>query len=201
MKANLMMFDEKPLKQRIYKVYDAMLQKAKPRLWKTGSRKGRIRVPGLAALPFTKEQLWQHALKQVGTGVMRCPYCVDIGRPAALLDLTNIVFDHRFPQARAGAEMTLEQVWSLSNLVCVCSDCNNLKGKLSYHFFIGIMSAIEIHTFKYANGDTRDRDAIYACLRTHGIILRNFGKKPDKAIPAPDVIPINQQSLALREDW
>lgn len=190
-----MLFDEGPIKARIFKVYDAMKQKAKPRLWKSGNKRGRIRVPGLTALPFTKEQLWQLALKQIGTGAIRCPYCVDIGKPANIIDLISFVFDHRVPRAYAGAELTLLEVWSLDNLVCVCADCNTLKGKLSLPFFIGIMTAIE----KWE--DPRDRNAIYACLRTHGVVMQGWKGGPKKDLTKiEDKLPTTG-SLALKAPY
>lgn len=166
-----LLFDEKAVKARIYKVYSGMKHSAKPKLWKNGRMKGKIRVSGLTVLPFTAEQLWQYALAAIGTGVIRCPYCVEIGRPANLIDLTNCVFDHVVPKNHAGAELSLGEVWSLPNIRVCCADCNNLKGKLSFAFFIGIMAAID----KWE--DPRDRDSIFACLRTHGHTLRNFGDK------------------------
>jgi hypothetical protein len=150
--------------------YAQMAQRAKPKLFKSGKRKGQVRVPGIFGLPFTREQFWQHALKQVGPGVTRCEYCVEIGRPAGLITLANCVFDHKVPLNRGGT-------WELENLKAVCASCNNEKGHLSYEFFVGLTCAIERWP------DAKDRSAILSCMRTHGVTqrIRFEAKKPKKS--------------------
>jgi 5-methylcytosine-specific restriction endonuclease McrA len=179
------LMDERALIARIGKVYSAMVIRARPRLWKSGRKRGKVRIPGITSLPFTRDQLWQHALAQVGAGVTRCPYCEAIGRPANLITLANCVLDHRIPVAYGGT-------WTLDNLVAICADCNNCKGKLNYLFFIGIMAAAE----KW--NDPRDRANLHACLRTHGTVMRlKFGAK--KPMDAEEFE--SQPRLALQEDF
>lgn len=189
----MFLMDEEALRKRLNVVYAQMRESAKPKLYKNGRHKGHIRIPGIVGLPFTREQFWQEALAQVGPSAVQCPYCVEIGKPANLITLANCVFDHKVPRARAGAELTVAETWSLTNIVAVCRDCNNLKGKLSYPFFIGLMSAIERWD------DPRDRDSVYACLRTHGVTLQSFriGRKP--LAPAEDVPTTG--ILQLQEDF
>lgn len=182
------LFDEKALKERIFGLYYRMKTRARPKCWKTGKRAGHIRVPGLAELPFTREQLWRHVVSQVPLGTLiRCPYCELIGRNASLIDLTNCVLDHVVPLARGGT-------WTLENIRCVCDDCNRLKGKLTLEFYIALMSAVE----KWA--DQYDRANLYACLRTHGVALQaqRFGRtKPANALPAP---PQDTLAMNLMDD-
>src|ERR1700744_3776874 len=115
-----MLLNEKALRIRIYKVHSTMTIKAKPRYWKRGRMAGKVRVPGLDRLPFTREELWEWALEWIGPGALRCPYCVEIGRNAFLITLESFHFDHHVPLARGGT-------WDLSNLYPVCEDCNRLK--------------------------------------------------------------------------
>jgi 5-methylcytosine-specific restriction endonuclease McrA len=188
-----LLMDAKALRQRIDKVYSAMQTRAKPKLFKAGKRKGEIRVKGIDTLPFTKQQLWEHILRQLGPGVVACPYCVEIGRAPSLISLATCVLDHVVPITHGGT-------WLLDNLRCVCADCNNEKGKLSYAFFIGIMAAAEKWT---AGGDAttakRDRAAFHACLRTHGVSMRmKFGLKKPDGLPAPAA---QNATLALVEDF
>jgi 5-methylcytosine-specific restriction endonuclease McrA len=185
-----MLYDEKALRKRCNKQYDDMKKRARPRLWRTGKLAGRVRRPGLEQLPFTKDQLWRLALEQVGTGVLRCPYCVEIGRGATLLDLSNFVWDHFEPEGRIGIA-----AHTLANLRAVCPDCNNLKGKLSYDFFVGLMAAIDRWE------DPADRANIHKCLRSHGVTMRlRFPGKPKEAsAPEPEVA--TTMPLALRDDW
>jgi 5-methylcytosine-specific restriction endonuclease McrA len=185
---NGLLMNEQALRDRCSKARYNILQRAKPRLFKSGPRKGQVRVPGIKALPYNSEQLWLRALAQVGTGAIRCPYCVAIGRPANLIDLSNYVWDHRVPITHGGSH-------DISNLFCVCEDCNRLKGSMSYDFFVALLSEVE----KW--DDPRDRSYLHACLRTHGKVIKGFGtgrKKEEQ--PAPPDVPTTG-ILALREDW
>lgn len=188
----IFLFDEYALRQRIFNVYHAMTVRARPRLWKTGKRRGKVRIEGLDSLPFTREQLWRHALAHVGTGAIRCPYCEAIGRPANLISLANCVFDHKVPRDYSGQ-------WELDNIFAVCADCNNLKGRLSFPFFVGLMAAIERWD---GSGDImiaqRDRANVHACLRTHGVTLQGFR---DKRKPQPAPEPETSGVLALQDDF
>ena len=152
-------------RRRINKLYDAMKQRAKPRLWKTGKRKGNIRVPGLTALPFTREELWNHVRAQIPDGGALCPYCSDHSR-STLIHLDTFVLDHHIPVKHGGLDC-----WRLDNLVCICRDCNGLKGSLSYTAFIVLMRDF-LPLF-----DALDRKYITACLRTHGQVMRGFAPK------------------------
>jgi 5-methylcytosine-specific restriction endonuclease McrA len=183
----MLLMDEKALRERCSTARKNIFQRAKPVKWKSGKREGKIKRPGIDRLPFSTEDLWQHALRQVGTGVKQCPYCVEIGRPANLITLANYQWDHKVPAARGGTH-------TLDNLFAVCEDCNRLKGNLSYEFFIAIMAAVE----KW--DDPKDRSIFHACLRTHGISqrLRGFhGKKPEAKPPELPTTGV----LALQEDF
>jgi 5-methylcytosine-specific restriction endonuclease McrA len=180
------LMNEKAIRERFMAVYRAMKHRARPRYWQSGQRKGKLKTPGIVELPFTRDQLWSHIVQQIGKqGAIACPYCREIGRPAHIIGFENCVLDHKVPIDRGGT-------WDLSNIVCVCADCNNAKGHLSYEFFIAIMSEVE----KWP--DAADRRNFNACLRTHGVAnrLRFHGKKPAPAEPQ-DVAP----TLALKEEW
>jgi 5-methylcytosine-specific restriction endonuclease McrA len=183
-----MLMDQKAVRERIDTLYRAMKSRAKPKFWKSGKKAGRVRGHGLDSLPFTRDQFWLHALAQVGEGCIRCPYCIAIGRPANLIDLVNCVFDHKVPVARGGTH-------TLDNIVAICADCNNCKGKLSYEFFLIVMQAAEQWH------DPADRSNFHSCLRTHGVSqrLRGFVSKGPGQPPPPSPQP--QPSLALQEDF
>ena len=162
------LFDESTLRRRMNLIYTQMRETAKPQYFKNGRRKGQLCVAGIFGLPFTREEFWRHALAQVGSGTLACPYCEAIGRPANLITLADCVFDHKVPtvsrvsRIHAGRDLHLQEIWSLPNLVAVCADCNRLKGRASYPFFIGFMAALE------AWEDARDRIYMHKCLRTQG---------------------------------
>lgn len=184
-----MLMDERALKERCSKARYDILRRAKPVKWKSGKREGKVKRPGIDRLSFSTEELWQHALRQVGDGVKQCPYCVEIGRPAHLITLANYQWDHKIPAARGGTH-------TLDNLFAVCEDCNRCKGHLTYEFFIAIMAAVE----KWP--DPGDRSSFHACLRTHGISqrLRGFHGKPKPEVPPPPPLPTTGR-LALQEDF
>lgn len=181
-----MLMNEQALRDRCSKARYNILQRAKPKLFKSGARKGNVRVPGIKALPYDSEQLWQRALEQVGTGAIRCPYCVAIGRPANLIDLSNYVWEHKVPLTHGGSH-------DIGNLFCVCEDCNRLKGSMTYGFFVALLSATEKWT------DARDRSYLHACLRTHGKSVKSFGRGKPKPNTTPDVV--TSGVLALEEDF
>ena len=169
-----MLLNEDKLRQRIYAVYYAMRTKAKPRYFKSGKRMGVVSRPGLDSLPFTKEQLFDLAMQQVGPGAILCPYCVAIGRNAFPITLENCVFDHKEPLAVLGPA-----AWTLANLFCICEDCNKIKGSLSYDLFIALMQEIEKLT-------GHDRTYLLRCLRTHGIAQQaQRGKWKGRGEPKP----------------
>jgi 5-methylcytosine-specific restriction endonuclease McrA len=182
-----MMF-EAEFRKRVNKTYDNMTQRAKARLWKNGKKKGKVRVPGLESLPFFRDELWAHVRNQIPEGGALCPYCKDYGR-STLIYFDTFVLDHHIPiKLLAAGAYTLKQLWALSNLVCCCADCNNLKGSMSYTAFIVLMRDF-IPDF-----DPIDQKYITACLRTHGQVMRGWGgpKKPP-AEPQPLVSPLQRR--------
>jgi 5-methylcytosine-specific restriction endonuclease McrA len=184
------LFDKRELRKRIDKVYSAMKHRAKPKLWKNGKRRGQVRVPGLTKLPFTSEELWEWAVEWVGTTVSRCPYCEQIGRPANLIDLTNVTFDHKIPLGRGGT-------WELHNLIPVCAECNREKGSLSYDYFVHLMRDLD----KMA--DQQDKAYMLKCLRTHGVALQaqRFSRNPvTSAPPGSTHSPVFQFSEVADDD-
>lgn len=178
-----MLLNEEAIRERIYAVYRAMTAKAKPRYFKSGKRQGTLSRQGLEKLPFTKEQLFRLALEQIGTGAILCPYCVAIGRNAFPITLESCVFDHKEPLAVLGLVG-----WTLSNLVCICSDCNNIKGSMSYECFIALMKELE-----EMPPTSHDRMYLLRCLRTHGV-AQQFQRGPakkggrGKESPAPPLL-------------
>jgi 5-methylcytosine-specific restriction endonuclease McrA len=155
------LWNEGALVTQYSSIYSSMRTRAKPKLWKTGIKKGKIRVNGLDSLPFTRDELLLHGLKLLGgMGMVRCPYCVDVGRNARLIDIRTCKWDHFVSLAQGGT-------WELSNLRPCCPDCNNLKGKMSYDLFTALMSEME----KWPNQN--DRTYFYACLRSHGQLMQH----------------------------
>jgi 5-methylcytosine-specific restriction endonuclease McrA len=183
-----MLLDESALKERCSKARYSILQRAKPVKWKSGKREGKIKRPGIDKLSFSTEDLWQHALRQVGPGVKQCPYCVEIGRPANLITLANYQWDHKIPVARGGTP-------TFDNLFAVCEDCNRCKGDLTFEFFVAVMAAVE----KWP--DARDRKLFFSCLRSHGVSKRLRGFYAPKPDAPPRHPPPATGRLALREDF
>jgi len=104
-----------PIKTRVHNMYGGMIKRHEVKYWKTGRRKGLIRVPAIP-IPFTEAELFEWTLN-LGP-VFRCPYCSTL--------LTPLVFsvDHEIPLGRGGS-------LDLANLSAVCKLCNALKGALT----------------------------------------------------------------------
>ena len=178
-----MLMNEQALRDKCTKARYDILRRAKTKLWKSGKRKGMVRVPGIEKLSFTSADLWERALEQVGPGVIPCPYCRAIGRPAFMITLANYVWDHVVPVTHGGSH-------DLDNLRAVCEDCNRLKGSLNYNFFIELMQALE--EWK----DPRDRSYMHACLRTHGV-TNKIRFAPKKLVQTE----VAEPELPLEDEW
>lgn len=174
---------EAEYRKRVNQTYFNMTSRAKPRLWKKGPKKGKVRVPGLAKLPFWRDELWLHVVKQIPAGGALCPYCKDYGR-STVITLADFVLDHHRPLKHDGLAS-----WELSNLICVCADCNNLKGSMSYTAFIVLMRDF------LPDFDPLDRKYITACLRTHGQVMRGWGGTAPKeeAPTAPKTLQLQRK--------
>lgn len=181
-----LLMDEAALRARCTKARYDILRRAKTRYWKSGKRKGKVRLLGINELDFTSADLWQRALAQVGAGAIRCPYCVAIGRPPNIITLANYVWDHKVPVTHGGSH-------TLDNLFAICDDCNRCKGSMTYEFFIVLMRAVENWR------DQKDRSYLHACLRTHGKVVKGFGGGKKSAEAASDVATTG--TLALAEDF
>ena len=155
-----MCITEKALRKRVSDVYRQMKKRAQPKRWKTGRNAGNIRVQGIESLPFTREQLWDHMIAQIGPDSTPCRYCLSTGRlKPNLITMKACVIDH-YVSVKQGGEYTLD------NLHCVCADCNNLKGDISFLSFITIMR------ISYTWENAKDRASLHACMRTHGVVMR-----------------------------
>lgn len=188
------LMNEAQVYARIAGLYDAMLRRCRPQYWKGGKAKGRLRRFGIEALPFSRRELFNHVYAQVGPGLIPCPYCAAIGKPTNLIDLRNCVLDHKVPLDALQSDRDIPTIFALDNIVAVCADCNNLKGKLSYIFFVALLTNV------YQWPNPRDRNHIFACLRTHGVSMRRgFGreKRPQQDSPGP---PAPKQ-LVIEEPW
>lgn len=177
---------EAEFRKRSNNTYDNMTKRARPKLWKTGKNRGKVRVPGLSALPFWKDDLWSHVRAQIPEGGALCPYCKDYGRQTTIF-LDTYVLDHHVPLKHGGS-------WDLANLICVCADCNNVKGSMSYTAFIVLMRDF-IPDF-----NPIDQKYIVACLRTHGQVIRGFAPKAKKSLELPPPA-VPQQQRTLDDDF
>lgn len=167
-------------KKRCYQQYRDMSKRCLPKLWKNGKKKDSVRIPGLKTLPFWRDELWDHVTAQVPAGGADCPYCAAIGR-RTIIFLDTFVLDHHEPLKWVETGADPAWIWRLANLVCVCPDCNNIKGSMSYPAFIVIMRDF-IPDF-----DPRDQKYLTACLRTHGQVMRGFGKKDKPTLELPQL--------------
>lgn len=118
---------DQPIKNRVHSMYGGMIKRHEVKYWKTGRRKGLIRVPAIP-IPFTEAELfeWVMALGEV----FRCDYC------RTFLTRLNFSIDHEIPLSRGGS-------LSLDNLGAPCKDCNAYKGNLTRLEYIHLRNALE----------------------------------------------------------
>lgn len=111
---------EQQIKTRAHGFYRGMVVRHKERLWKSGPRQGRVRVPGIQ-VPFSEADLlgW---MKQaaVGGDIIKCPYCFIYLNWSH----TESSVDHATPLSRGGG-------MGLDNLTPICKPCNAYKGSLT----------------------------------------------------------------------
>lgn len=186
-----MILNEEKVRERIGTLYYTMATRAKPKLWKNGKNRGKVRRPGLAKLPFDKHELYDHILRQVGPGGSRCPYCEAIGRTPNIIDMLNCVLDHKEPVATSGLA-----AWDLENVFAICADCNNLKGGFTYEFFIELMIEVE-----KMDPRSHDRMLLIRCLRTHGVAQQFQRGKSKKDGAAGAVALPAQRVLGLPDPY
>lgn len=106
-----------PVVSRVHGFYRAMIKRHEAKYWKTGPRKGLMRVPAIP-IPFTEAELFEWFM--TFDAVFRCPYC-----PNMITPLTCSI-DHGVPLSRGGD-------MRLGNLTVVCKPCNAYKGDLTEH--------------------------------------------------------------------
>jgi 5-methylcytosine-specific restriction endonuclease McrA len=118
---------DQPIKTRVHNMYQAMTKRHSVKYWKTGRRKGLVRVPAIP-IPFTEAELfeWTMALGEA----FHCPYC------NAWLNRMIFSIDHIIPLSRGGS---LE----LGNLDGICKDCNAYKGNLTGQEYYDLIRALD----------------------------------------------------------
>ena len=106
------------LKTRVHGLYNGMVKRHAPKMWKSGARKGQQRVPGVQ-LPFTEAELLAGVERAFPNGSARsCPYC------NSPIDAFTATLDHEIPLARGGSI-------GMENIAAICATCNRLKGGLT----------------------------------------------------------------------
>jgi 5-methylcytosine-specific restriction endonuclease McrA len=115
------MIDLEQFKTRGKALWNSQQRMAATRYWKSGKRKGQVRVPA-QTIHFTEQELLRWLWQAVGLSVIPCPYC------STPIDILNLVPDHIIPRALGGR-------FALDNMQCICPDCNQRKGQLSHAAF------------------------------------------------------------------
>ena len=72
-----------------------------------------------------------------------CPYCFKV------MNLSDMQIDHIYPVSKGGKT-------SKENLVCVCSKCNQKKGKLTLNKFISTYNLDQEKIFKVLRFHKKD---------------------------------------------
>ena len=121
---------EQAFTRRTSYLYATMKKRFGPRLWKSGKRKGLVRVIG-QDIPFSLEDFrawFSHSLGGRDAAV-KCRYC------PGFISALDASVDHVHPISQGGG-------LGLDNLALCCLPCNKLKGGLSEYGFLSLMSFV-----------------------------------------------------------
>lgn len=133
---------------------------AAARYWKSGKRKGRLRVPA-QTLYFTEQELLRWLWQRVGLNAIPCPGC------SAPIDILSVTPDHILPRDIGGT-------FTLDNMQLICQPCNQRKGEMTGEGFFLLVNHLMPQLSPY------DRDVLWKrLLAAHHGSMRRFGRQRD----------------------
>ena len=94
---------------------------AAAKYWKTGKRKGLVRVPA-QTIEFTKVEFQRWLWNTVGLSAIPCYYC------STPVDILSLSLDHAIPRVAGGR-------FAIDNMRICCRKCNERKGQLTAEGF------------------------------------------------------------------
>ena len=81
-------------------------------------------------LPFTRLEFQKFIWKELGLQARPCPYC------RTPIDVLSMQLDHKTPLSRKGGP-------DLSNLQCLCKECNGSKGNFTHEEYTLLVEFME----------------------------------------------------------
>jgi len=151
--------------------------------WKRVLQKGlpkgvELNIAPDAILPFTRREFQKWLWDAVGLQVVLCPYC------RAPIDVLSLQLDHRTPLRRGGGP-------ELSNLNCICKECNGSKGEFTHEEYSLIVQFME-------GPGALFRQRLEGVLRNGGMatMMRFFPRKKDDKPKQPKKV---QDSLYFED--
>lgn len=165
------MIDVEQFKKRGKELWKSQQTMAAARYWKTGKRKGQIRVPA-QEIEFDRTQFMRWLWRTVGLNAIPCPGC------STPIDILNLVPDHVVPRAIGGR-------FALDNMQCICKPCNQRKGEMTGEGFFLLVNRLIPQLSPY------DRDVLWKRLLAahHGSRQRFNRPKAQKKDPAVFELP------------
>jgi 5-methylcytosine-specific restriction endonuclease McrA len=116
------MIDIEQFKERGKALWKSQQSMAAARYWKSGKRKGQVRVPA-QEIHFKEVDLLRWLWQRVGINAIPCPCCSSVP-----IDILSLTIDHLTPRSAGGT-------FSLDNMEIICRDCNQRKGEMSQRAF------------------------------------------------------------------
>jgi hypothetical protein len=164
------LIDVEQFKKRGKALWESQQRMAAARYWKSGKRKGTVRVPA-QTIYFDRTDLLRWLWKTVALSAIPCPYC------STPIDILNLVPDHIHPRA-AGGEFRIE------NMQCICKRCNQEKGEFTDAAFRSILGhSLTLSPYDQAVLDKR------LLAAHHGSAARFHRPKAAKKDPAVFELP------------
>lgn len=166
------MIDKEQFLDRAKDLWKSQQSMAAAKYWKTGKRKGTMRVPA-QTIEFTELEFQRWLYKAVGFGAVPCKFCSEP------IDILNLVPDHILPRDIGGR-------FALDNMQCICKPCNQRKGEMTGEGFFLLVINLMPQLSPY------DRDVLWKrLLAAHHGSMRRFGRQRDaKAKAKADVFEL-----------
>ena len=178
------MITQKQFTAKVRALYHSQQSMASAKRWKSGKRKGQLRVPA-QPINFDEYELRDWLWRKVGLNAVICRYC------RTPIDILTLTLDHIVPRS-LGGKFTLDNLDPF-----VCQDCNHRKGDMTQAGFLGLLE------WSRANLSGHDFDTLMKRLLAahHGSLQRFHRPKADGNRPAPPHPPAaNQPCLGSSQD-
>lgn len=124
------MLDTEQFKARANQLFESCRERWRKKLERELPKGVKLSIAPEDVLPFTRFEFHKWLWSQVGLQAVSCNYC------RGPIDVLSLQLDHKTPLRRGGGT-------ELSNLQCLCADCNRAKGAFTHDEFARLVHFME----------------------------------------------------------